>query len=333
MWLTHLVDAEITGNALGQYGTQKLLAYFGMCGPALLCGIALGRTRASVTRWAPWFTTPLLAMCLLSLATDPAHLTIAYYHQLHVYADLLVLPAHQGLAFALAKSTLACYAMLRAAESRSLSRKVSFAVLGVLLGLVVLSGARGYTLAIGGTMALLWALGRGQLRIVVPAVGLAWILFQTASTELLVERLDPAKILESIAYRERQQSWATAWEAFTAAPLLGHGPGGFAWIHHFGARTYPHNIALEIASEAGAVGLALLGGLLWITVRRIWTLCRSGAPLTANAWFAIGFFFFALIGAMSVGDLIRNHFLFFAIGMVAGCTSLALPIPSPPHER
>lgn len=323
VWLLHLASAEVRGASLGEYGTQKLLSYFGMCMPALLCGIALGRCRGNLPRWMPVFATPLLAMCLLSLATDPAQLTIAFYHRLQVHADLLVLPAHQGLAFALAKSSLACYAMLRATERASWTRRAGFAVLGGMLGLVVLSGARGYTLALAAALALLWALRRGQLRLVIPAVGVAWILFQTSSSKLLATRLDPTQVLESVAYRERQAAWATAWEAFCGAPLFGHGPGGFAWIHHFGARTYPHNLGLEIASEAGVVGLLLLGTMLFASARRIWHLRRT--QLDATAWFAIGFFCFALVGAMTVGDLIRNHFVFFAVGMLAGCSMRARP--------
>ena len=105
------------------------------------------------------------------------------------------------------------------------------------------------------------------------------------------------------------------------APSLGHGPGGFAELDSWGYRSYAHNIFLEIASELGFLGLLCFTGLIVTTALRVWRIRKS--PLDGGRAFAIGFFVFAVVGTLSVGDLIRNYFLFFAIGLTIAATRRA----------
>jgi hypothetical protein len=85
-------------------------------------------------------------------------------------------------------------------------------------------------------------------------------------------------------YAWRLQFWADAWRGFTAAPLLGLGPGQFYrlnddWPH-------AHNILATTAAETGLIGLAALGLLLWAIARRWSSLPTWAAAVVAayGAW-------------------------------------------------
>ena len=326
LMLGHVVVGELTGHGLNDYGNEKVAAWFALCGPALLCGLAVGHaSRPPGGVWLLVFCSPLLLGCALSVASDPAQLTIAYFNRLHVHFGVLVQPAHQSLAFVLAKAALACCAWWWVHDRGSLASRATLGALGVLLGLLVLSGARGYILAFGAATVVLWTLGRGQLWLALGASVVGFALFHYGSSEAVQERFDPSQVLESLAYQERVNAWGTAWDAWLAAPLVGHGPGGFADFDSWGYRTYPHNILLEFASELGLVGLLCFLGLLGTTARRIWLVRHEG--LNGARVFAFGFLLFALVGAQSVGDLMRNYFVFFSIGLAVAATRSPLGGP------
>ncbi|MEM7201536.1 MAG: O-antigen ligase family protein [Planctomycetota bacterium] len=313
----HLVLVSLESRDLGEYGTQKLLAHFALSGPALLCGIALGRTAPGLQlRWLLLFAGPLLLMSVASLLIDPDRLTIAYYYRMHVYAGLLVMPAHQGLAFVVAKCALATHAIAQESQLSRPRRRAALALLVTLLGLVLLAGARGYLLALAGALAISVSSGRQRVTFAVLTMGTLFAVFELLPNETVTERLDMATIMESKAFTERREAWLVAWDALMEQPMFGVGPGGFADLNGWSFRSYPHNLFLEVGSELGVLGLLALGGVLAASITRIVALRRRGS-LSATQHFAIGFFLFAVLGALSVGDLIRNHFLWLAVGLLA----------------
>lgn len=62
--------------------------------------------------------------------------------------------------------------------------------------------------------------------------------------------------------------WRQAWSSFENAPIKGTGAGSFELAHRVYRKTYsppalePHNLALQVLSETGLVGFALLAGAL-----------------------------------------------------------------------
>lgn len=316
----HALAAAVQGRGLNAYGMQKMAAWFLLTMPSLLIGMAAGDPdRPPPARWLVVFSMPLLVCCLISLAVEPARLTIDYYYRLYAYGGVLVQPAHQSLAFVLGKLALAYYGWSLVREAKPLHRRLSMLAFLTSATLIVLSGARGYTLAMLASLGVLWALlGKRQLLFAAVAIGIAGGLFTMLSSELVQERLDPTQALESLAYLERMHAWNTSWEAFLSEPLLGHGPGGFAEFDAWAERSYPHNVFLEFLSETGLVGMLLFLGLLGSLAHRMWRVRKE--PLTGGRAFALGFFLFSLVGVQSVGDLIRNHFLFFAAGLLVTAT-------------
>ncbi len=234
-----------------------------------------------------------------------------------------MLPAHQALAFALAKACLLVFAFAQGSDSSRYwswlsPRWFGWVGGGLLLGLACLTGARTYALALLIAVAAQWVFGRRRFLPALIGLALCVALVQGLSSQFLVDRFDPRQLHESLAYLERQDAWRNAWNAFIEQPLLGSGPGGFAAVYGEEARVYPHNLALEVGSEFGIVGLCCLLMILGPTVVAIFRSLRNREQPSVVQLFALGFFAFALLGAMSVGDLIRNHFLFLACGLAAG---------------
>lgn len=157
------------------------------------------------------------------------------------------------------------------------------------LGLVgiAVAGARAPFLA-----ALLVPATRLNLRVALAALGGVVILFTPLGAPLHAR-------IGNLGDSYRADTWTRAWEAFSEAPLIGHGSGGFAeWAPDFSfAVVYPHNLVAEIAVEWGAVGLAVVGTFIgWTTILAV----RDRGPISL-------LFLFALMGAMVSGDINGNR--------------------------
>lgn len=322
LWLLafgHAVPIWAMGNELAEYPAQKTTAIYLLLTPALIAGAMSGACPGALRlASAPWLGAPLVAMCLAALLLNPRWLTIEHFAEPAVFFGLLVLPAHQPLALCLTKLALAWFALQPGAAAPLWRRALPLLGASLLLGLVLLTGARSYAVAMVLALGVQAALSRRRLGILLCGGALGMAALQGLASEVVTERLDPTQALESLAYQEREQAWQVAWRAFAEAPLAGVGPGRFAAAGGWFGRVYPHNLPLEVAAEFGVAGLCCLAGLLgpplWWIARCLW-LRRNPGPF---GQFAAAFLTFGLIGSLAVGDLIRNYFLFFALGLCCG---------------
>ena len=332
--LVHLLAAAFDDRPLDDYAAQKVAAWFVLCGPALLLGMALGReahlhgraplagkgarggAALSAGRCFLLLTLPLGAMCVAALVVDPRYLTVASYWNPMVFFGWLVLPVHQALACCVAKQALFAAALITQCERRTRLRAPYLALLGGLLGLVLLTGARGYAVAAIAAVAAVMLFGRRRIGAVLVTAAIGAVLFQTLAPNLVQERLNPALAVQSASYSEREEAWQGAIDAWKQSPLVGQGPGGFSTFMSWHGRAYAHNLALEFASELGTIGLLLFVAMLLAAGAQVVRAWRRGQQLNVVQAFAVGFFVFSLLGAMVIGDWIRNAFLFLAIGMV-----------------
>ncbi|MBL8725829.1 MAG: O-antigen ligase family protein [Planctomycetes bacterium] len=322
LWLLafgHAVPIWAMGNELTEYPGQKTAAVYLLLTPALAAGALVGSCPESLRlHRALWFGTPLLLMCAAALLINPRWLTIEYYAEPAVFFGMFVLPAHQPLALCLTKLALAAFAAQPDAHAARWRRAMPLVGASLLLGVVLLTGARSYAAALVLALGVQAALSGRRIGILVCGGALGLVVLQSLASEVVQERLDPTQALESLAYQEREQAWQVAWQAFAADPLVGVGPGQFAAAGGWFGRVYPHNLPLEIAAEFGIVGLccllAMFGPPLWWMARCLW-LRRNPGPL---GQFAAAFLVFAMVGSLAVGDLIRNYFAFFALGLAAG---------------
>lgn len=314
--LGHAVPVWLNGDSLTEYSQQKLLALLLLAGPALVAGHVLGaQPRLPGARTMPWLMAPLIALCGAAVATDPRLLTIEFYATPPVFLGFLVLPTHQPLAFTLTKAALLAFAADPGAARSRLVGALRLGAVGALTGLVLLTGARSYTIGFVASLAAVALLSGRRVGILLLGGTIAVALFQLYAGDTVQERLDPTQMLQSLAFHERELAWAAAWQGFVDHPLFGVGIGCFGQLGGWTGRVYPHNLPLEIAVELGAFGVAcfvlLLGGPLVGLLQALGRRTR----LDAMAQFAIGLLVFTLLGSLAVGDLIRNHALFFAIGL------------------
>jgi O-antigen ligase len=322
----HALPVWLAGNELNEYASQKLGALFLLLLPAMLVGILLGHgERLPGTRALPWLVGPLLVMCLLALVTNPHLLTIEHFAEPPVFFGLLVMPTHQPLAFCLTKIALLALAVDLQAHDGRRPHLLRLGLVGALVGVVLLTGARSYALALVLALALMALLGGRRIGLLLVGAAIATLLFQQFGSELVQDRLDPTQALESRAFREREQAWQAAWLSFQNHPLVGVGPGRFAEAGGWHGRVYPHNLLLEVAAEFGIVGLLLLCLMFAAPVAQmVGGLLRREPPAMLGS-FAAGLLLFCFIGTLAVGDLIRNHSLFFALGLAASALGRGQP--------
>lgn len=323
----HAIPVWVAGNELSEYAFQKLLVLPLLLGPALWCGMLVGERRvAPAARALPWYLTPLLLLCGIALLTDPRLLTIEYFAEPPVFFGFLVMPTHQPLAYELAKAALLMFALHQTSAPNATGRLPRLAAVGGLAGLVLVTGARSYAAALVAGLAMQsWLAGRRAGLLWVGAA-VAAVLYQGYAAQVVHDRFDPTQILQSLAYLEREQSWIEAWDAFTEHWLFGTGPGNYGTMGGWYGRVYPHNLLLEVAAEFGVVGCGCLLALFAPAVGNILrSLRRRERPSPAGA-FACGMLVFGVVGSLAVGDLIRNYFVWFALGM---CATALAPTAAP----
>lgn len=150
-------------------------------------------------------------------------------------------------------------------------------------------------------------------------VGLAVVLTATFFPQTTVYRL--TVLLDEpgggTSVQGRLWRWERAWEQFAQAPFVGQGAGSFYFYHGDPSlpRDYPHNIFLEMASEAGLVGVLLFTTLLIAPfLRHKIGDYRRNMYLLASALLLVN----TLVNALVSGDIADNRLLLVAVGLLAG---------------
>lgn len=111
------------------------------------------------------------------------------------------------------------------------------------------------------------------------------VLFTAAPVERLRGRLDPTQGTGLV----RVQLWRASVELIGESPVLGIGLDNF--LYRYPARmppgaafepnlSHPHNLVLQTWLQLGLAGLAAVGWLLALAVRRLWCAARRPPPVT-----------------------------------------------------
>lgn len=206
----------------------------------------------------------------------------------------------------------------------------SWAILGtpVMIIPIMLSGSRGGMLSTGVAVAIgsIWILSDsiGRLRSLLWAsavcvLGLALLagtrFGQDAAMTFQTRVVDLTLKQEYSAGRDRL--YAEAVQAVGNHPLKGNGLGGFSQI--MGYPEYPHNLVLDIAVSAGAVGLLALG---WAVVAFVRTTVRTRASLTAR--YLVVSVLLVLVGAMTSGGIYDSRFIWIYAVTLGGIAAREL---------
>jgi O-antigen ligase len=110
----------------------------------------------------------------------------------------------------------------------------------------------------------------------------------------------------------RYEHYRFAWYLFEKNPIAGVGLGGYSSLSGF---EYPHNLFLEVASKTGAVGLFLLGLLLFAVIKNAGAML-SAATERVYAATLVAFLFMAFVHQQVSFDLAQAKAIYL-IGMLA----------------
>lgn len=214
----------------------------------------------------------------------------------------------QGRAVGAAMVVLALYAVA------SHGRPRLWAVVGTLaLGAATLqAGSRGPVIAALIAVLVVVAAspqrGRG-VRVVLAGAAVALAAYLAFSADLVAGRL---LVFNDTSAAERRRLWSDSLDVLTAHP------GGIGWGNLYyslpagsvpDVRVYPHNVLLEVGTEAGwlaLAGLVALLGVAWVRQRR--------AASTGVEAAMLGLLVFFLVNALVSGDVGDNRGLWVAVG-------------------
>lgn len=177
----------------------------------------------------------------------------------------------------------------------------------------------------------------GVLAAVLLLAGLAWFLVSSFNYEpgfspfkiRILATFDPLGALEG-----RYPGWETAVRAWRDRPLFGWGPASFGYLYdkYFDAHFVnhinayfvfqdAHNKILNLAAEAGIVGVALwlviyifVFGALWKLRRKdVFSQTDSAVSSSIPAFILMGFFANHFVQNLFVFDTLSTHLLFFLL--------------------
>ena len=206
------------------------------------------------------------------------------------------------------------------------SSRIALATTGLVALACVATLSRGGIIALV-VGALIWlALSRRRVPTRALGVGLA------ASVGLLLVARAGGDGTESLGSREK--IWSAAIDMIRDYPVTGIGidqfyqlygtryvdPGG--WSERY--TSHPHNLVLDFWLQLGLIGLAILGGIVWLAVRRGWAVRGGRNDLVGAALIA------GLVGGFAHG-MIDNGFFLPDLAAFLWLT-LALVAPSPTVE-
>jgi O-antigen ligase len=165
-------------------------------------------------------------------------------------------------------------ALLAVSEKTRLARWLAAATIPCTAMAILLTASRGgliaATLALCFCLAMLMRSARRQtmaaLALMLLAATVGWKAVHAGNLERL------ATIPEQLHggdFNQRQQIWASGWEAFQAAPWLGSGAGGFTHAAHTAFNDTAHNTAMAISVNTGLAGLSIVLAIALCAMRSV----------------------------------------------------------------
>jgi O-antigen ligase len=218
--------------------------------------------------------TPRAAAELLLGAVASSAALVAAYALLRSGATYQDLGSGEPIGYSNALAVFAAMGALLAlgfsiGSQRRSTRVAAAAALVPLLTVVTLIASRGGLLALGAGLAVLVALSERRRSVVALSAGVLAVA-GTVSVTLLtrVPQVAPQATalradLFTLAGHDRGRYWAAALESFSDHPFVGSGAGTFSrmWLRYRDVNLGvldAHNLYLEVLSELGPLGLALL---------------------------------------------------------------------------
>ncbi len=324
----------VTYTSAPNYGLQKSTRFATLTLIAFFAPIAFAH-RFREFKLMVWILIIAGIVCAIGTVVDPHGAVIKALPESRagfLEADPL------GTATRVAMAAAILFVFLIMSGTPFLLRVASFALIGLMMVSIIITGSRGPFLGLAFTwLATIFICHR--------AISKAWVPVVVAAT--LVVMVVAFAQLPRMATERIGAVWTSGYEAKQAAftrtemfvwaarqsvdrPLLGHGTGAFA-VDRGGPdeRYYPHNIILEMLYEQGLLGAVVVSLFLWLIFRR-W---RQAAQfvryydLGKETFLAVHIaglvFLFAFTQALKSGDVNDNRIMFFCAGLVMAAYGLA----------
>ena len=314
---------RLAGSPASDYGSLKTKLFFLLNLTLLLAGVVIGQRRKSLNIYL-----------VLALVVAGMSAAVLLYRLIRGDAQMLfdsrfsisseVNPIQLGREAA--DGLIIGVYVLLAARSTTL-RFAALALLPALGVALVGAGSRGPMLGLLVGLVVLLALTLQERAARVRLISLAGVGVLIAL--LTAELLPGGSISRSLDFltgsgsglssNGRSTLWQEASTVISNHPLAGIGTGGFQAVDTL--NVYPHNLFLEIGSELGFVGLALLLAFFATTAATFVRAWRSSVgddrfrTAVVAALFAAAF-----VNAMFSGDIQTNAGVWFTAGLGVGLT-------------
>lgn len=205
-----------------------------------------------------------------------------------------------------------------------LMKLIFILILFVLISPIIWSGSRAPVLGLMISFLLFYLFQPSQsmfrkISVTFLSIGIAILYFVQSASQVAARLATPIGAEASAAFRIF--AWFKAVQDFISSPILGIGTGSFILITPYIPLTYPHNLLLELASENGIIGLALIIAFLYIAIRTglksINYYHRNTRLLeTQLSVVVMSIFSFTLWNSMFSGDIYANAIVWWPIGLI-----------------
>jgi len=197
------------------------------------------------------------------------------------------------------------------------------AILGLAAALVAITILRNRQIAIALLALMLWLIGMGALQLLPEVVTQRFLdlLPFLSIPDVNTVEVNPV----NFAIVQRLAHWTAGWKMFEAQPWNGIGIGNYgvvypvyappAWPDSMG---HAHNYYLNIAAEAGLVGLTAYLALWAAAFWQVWRACRRCAGYAL----AVALGVFGVLVHLSVHSFVDNlyvHGMYLHIAILLGC--------------
>jgi O-antigen ligase len=211
---------------------------------------------------------------------------------------------------------------------------LAFATLVTLVGILVTFSRGGWIVTFLGLMIFLiwgrWALQNPWLRIGLAVAAVA--AFLVIGVKMLPDRLSfgrtfttdaqtQSRVVKDTTLGDRMPLWLATLRIIRDYPLVGTGPGTWRWFHGQYREPqiqenpeYAHSDVLNLTSDYGLVGLALVLAFFACFYRHAFALARRGASAEERS-FAVG-------SALAVTMIIFHSFIDFSLHLTANALLL-----------
>ncbi|MDX6562062.1 MAG: hypothetical protein QOD65_1876 [Gaiellales bacterium] len=324
-----LMLARLPASADYAYGLNKIELYLIVCAVPYIVGVVVGFARHDLELFFRVYVVMAVGAALYNtylVASGSANKQFSDRYSIDASVDVIGLGRTMGEV-----SLILLFLLVRARTVRT--RLLLALALAPVAITFVSSGSRGPVIGmvIALPSVLLW---RAASPAVAKRLALSLVAVGALAVVAVVAFVPPEATQRSLSIFQTTQEagdtsrlvlWGEATHVFASNlthTLVGIGTGGYAAISTTGA-LYPHNIALEVGSELGVLGLLALAAFVFSVIARLLGLLARGGEDAGWSGLLLTLFVFSLVNAQFSGDVPYNEGLWLWGGLASGLVAAA----------